>query len=129
TGSLEITRVAEVVAERATSDVVLAFALVFIVAGLGFKLGAVPFHMWLPDVYQGAPTAVTLFIGSAPKLAAFAFIMRLLAQGLGTEHLVQEWQQMLTVMAMLSLAIGNITAIVQTNLKRMLAYSTIGHTG
>jgi NADH-quinone oxidoreductase subunit N len=128
-GTLEITRVAEAVQARGAKDVVLVFGLVFIVAGIGFKLGAVPFHMWLPDVYQGAPTAVTLFIGSAPKLAAFAFIMRLLAQGLGNEHLVQEWQQMLTVMAMLSLAIGNITAIVQTNLKRMLAYSTIGHTG
>src|SRR6185503_20263352 len=127
TGSLEITRVAEVVAERATSDVVLAFALVFIVAGLGFKLGAVPFHMWVPDVYQGAPTAVTLFIGSAPKLSAFAFVMRLLGQGLGADRLVDEWQQMLTVMAVLSLGIGNVTAIAQTNLKRMLAYSTIGH--
>jgi len=83
----------------------------------------------VPDVYHGAPTAVTLFIGSAPKLAAFGFIMRLLAQGLGAEHLVQEWQQMLMVMAVLSLAIGNITAIAQTNLKRMLAYSTIGHMG
>jgi len=105
------------------------FALVFIVAGLGFKLGAVPFHMWVPDVYHGAPTAVTLFIGSAPKLAAFAFIMRLLVQGMGADRLVDEWQQMLTVMAVLSLGIGNVTAIAQTNLKRMLAYSTIGHMG
>ena len=129
TGSLEITRVAEIVMERAANDVVLAFALVFIVAGLGFKLGAVPFHMWVPDVYHGAPTAVTLFIGSAPKLAAFAFVMRLLGQGLGVEQLVQEWQPMLIVMAVLSLAVGNITAIAQTNLKRMLAYSTIGHVG
>ncbi len=128
-GTLEITRIAEVIQARGAKDVVLVFALVFIVGGLGFKLGAVPFHMWVPDVYHGAPTAVTLFIGSAPKLAAFAFIMRLLAQGLGAEYLVQEWQQMLTVMAVLSLAIGNITAIVQTNLKRMLAYSTIGHMG
>jgi len=83
----------------------------------------------VPDVYHGAPTAVTLFIGSAPKLAAFAFIMRLLVQGLGVERLVDEWQQMLMVMAVLSLAIGNVTAIAQTNLKRMLAYSTIGHMG
>jgi NADH-quinone oxidoreductase subunit N len=128
-GTLEITRIAEVIQARGAKDVVLVFALVFIVGGLGFKLGAVPFHMWVPDVYHGAPTAVTLFIGSAPKLAAFAFIMRLLAQGLGAEYLVQEWQQMLAVMAVLSLAIGNITAIVQTNLKRMLAYSTIGHMG
>jgi len=129
TGNLEITRIAETILNLEVRDFVLVFALVFIVAGLGFKLGAAPFHMWVPDVYHGAPTAVTLFIGSAPKLAAFAFIMRLLAQGLGAEQLVVEWQQMLIVMAVLSLAIGNITAIVQTNLKRMLAYSTIGHMG
>ncbi len=129
TGTLEITRLAEIIFYGVARDVVLVFALVFIVAGLGFKLGAVPFHMWVPDVYHGAPTAVTLFIGSAPKLAAFAFIMRLLVQGLGAERLVEEWQQMLIVMAVLSLAIGNITAIAQTNLKRMLAYSTIGHMG
>src|SRR5262245_15176706 len=127
--TLEITRIAEVVQTRGAKDVVLVFALVFLVGGIGFKLGAVPFHMWVPDVYHGAPTAMTLFIGSAPKLAAFAFIMRLLAQGLGSEYLIHEWQQMLTVMAVLSLAIGNITAIAQTNLKRMLAYSTIGHMG
>lgn len=129
TGNLEITRLAETIHNLGARDLVLIFALVFIVAGLGFKLGAVPFHMWVPDVYHGAPTAVTLFIGSAPKLAAFAFIMRLLVQGLGAEQLVVEWQQMLIVMAVLSLAIGNITAIAQTNLKRMLAYSTIGHMG
>ena len=129
TGNLEITRLAETILGLQVRDFVLVFALVFIVAGLGFKLGAVPFHMWVPDVYHGAPTAVTLFIGSAPKFAAFAFIMRLLAQGLGAEQLVVEWQQMLIVMAVLSLAIGNITAIAQTNLKRMLAYSTIGHMG
>ena len=128
-GVLEITRIAEVIQERGGKDIVIVFGLVFIVAGLGFKLGAVPFHMWVPDVYHGAPTAVTLFIGSAPKLSAFAFIMRLLVQGLGAQELVEEWQQMLVVMAVLSLAIGNITAIVQTNLKRMLAYSTIGHMG
>ncbi|MBM3358089.1 MAG: NADH-quinone oxidoreductase subunit NuoN [Betaproteobacteria bacterium] len=129
TGVLEITRLAQIIAEGGGRDVVLVFALVFVVAGLGFKLGAVPFHMWVPDVYHGAPTAVTLFIGSAPKLAAFAFIMRLLAQGLGAEQLAVEWQQMLIVMAVLSLAVGNITAIAQSNLKRMLAYSTIGHMG
>jgi NADH-quinone oxidoreductase subunit N len=128
-GTLDITRLASVVAERDTRDVLLVFGLVFVVAGIGFKLGAVPFHMWVPDVYHGAPTAMTLFIGSAPKLAAFAFIMRLLAQGLGAEQLAQEWQQMLMLLAVLSLAIGNITAIAQTNLKRMLAYSTIGHMG
>ena len=129
TGTLSITQVADAIASSGTPDVALVFALVFIVAGLGFKLGAVPFHMWVPDVYHGAPTAVTLFIGSAPKLAAFAFIMRLLVQGMGADRLVDEWQQMLTVMAVLSLGIGNVTAIAQTNLKRMLAYSTIGHMG
>jgi NADH-quinone oxidoreductase subunit N len=98
-----------------------------VVAGLAFKLGAVPFHMWIPDVYQGAPTAVTLFVGSAPKLAAFAFVMRLLIDGLG--GLVNDWQPMLVLMALLSMAIGNITAIAQTNIKRMLAYSTISHMG
>jgi len=129
TGVLGINQIAVAIASGSTRELALVFALVFIVAGLGFKLGAVPFHMWVPDVYHGAPTAVTLFIGSAPKLAAFAFVMRLLVQGLGAEALVDEWQQMLTVMAVLSLAIGNITAIAQTNLKRMLAYSTIGHMG
>ncbi len=129
TGSLEITRVAETVAEGAATDFVLIFGLVFVVAGIGFKLGAVPFHMWIPDVYHGAPTPVTLIVSSAPKFAAFAFIMRLLAQALGAEQLVAEWQQMLAVMAAASLVIGNITAIAQTNLKRMLAYSTISHMG
>jgi NADH-quinone oxidoreductase subunit N len=129
TGSLEITRIAETVAEGGATDFVLIFGLVFVVAGIGFKLGAVPFHMWIPDVYHGAPTPVTLIVSSAPKFAAFAFIMRLLAQALGAEQLVAEWQQMLVVMAMLSLIVGNITAIAQTNLKRMLAYSTISHMG
>jgi NADH-quinone oxidoreductase subunit N len=129
TGTLGIAQLADVIFFGGARDLVLVFALVFIVAGLGFKIGAVPFHMWVPDVYHGAPTAVTLFIGSAPKLAAFAFIMRLLVQGLGAEQLVGEWQQMLIVMSVLSLAIGNVTAIAQTNLKRMLAYSTIGHMG
>ena len=129
TGTLEITRLAEIILDGGGKDMVLTFGLVFIVAGLGFKLGAVPFHMWVPDVYHGAPTAVTLFVGSAPKLAAFAFIMRLLVQGLGAEQLLVEWRQMLIVMAVLSMAIGNITAIAQTSLKRMLAYSTISHMG
>jgi NADH-quinone oxidoreductase subunit N len=108
---------------------VLVFGLVFLVAGIGFKLGAVPFHMWVPDVYHGAPTAVTLFIGSVPKLAAFAFVIRLLVQGLGAVEIQAHWQQMLALMAVLSLIVGNITAIAQTNLKRMLAYSTISHMG
>ena len=129
TGTLEITELAQLSTEGVKAQLVLVFGLVFIVAGLGFKLGAVPFHMWVPDVYQGAPTAVTLFIGSAPKFAAFAMVMRLLAQGLGAEMLVDEWRHMLAVMAILSLVIGNLTAIMQTNLKRMLAYSTISHMG
>jgi NADH-quinone oxidoreductase subunit N len=129
TGTLEITELAQLSAEGVRAQAVLVFGLVFIVAGLGFKLGAVPFHMWVPDVYQGAPTAVTLFIGSAPKFAAFAIVMRLLAQALGADVLVGEWQQMLLIMAVLSLAIGNLAAIMQANLKRMLAYSTISHMG
>ena len=129
TGTLSIAQLSALVVSGAARDLVAVFGLVFVVAGLGFKLGAVPFHMWVPDVYHGAPTAVTLFIGTAPKLAAFAFIMRLLVQGLGAEQLLAEWQDMLVLMAVLSLAIGNVTAIAQTNLKRMLAYSTIGHMG
>ncbi len=105
----------------------LVFGLVFLVAGLAFKVGVVPFHMWIPDVYHGAPTAVTLVIGAAPKLAAFAMAMRLLVNGL--LDLAQDWQQMLALMALLSMALGNIVAIAQTNLKRMLAYSTIAHMG
>jgi NADH-quinone oxidoreductase subunit N len=96
-------------------------------AGLAFKIGVVPFHMWIPDVYHGAPTAITLIVGSAPKLAAFAMAMRLLVNGL--LDLAQDWQQMLALLALLSMAIGNITAIAQSNLKRMLAYSTIAHMG
>ncbi len=129
TGSLEITRIATVIAEDGAKNLVLVFGLVFLAAGIGFKLGAVPFHMWLPDVYHGAPTAVTLFIGSVPKLAAFAFLIRLLVQALGAGEIQVHWQQMLAVMAVLSLIVGNITAIAQTNLKRMLAYSTISHMG
>jgi NADH-quinone oxidoreductase subunit N len=101
--------------------------LVFLVAGLAFKLGAVPFHMWLPDVYQGAPTPVTLYIGSAPKLAAFALTIRVLVDGLG--ELQSDWQQMLIVLAALSIVTGNVIAIAQNNIKRMLAYSTISHVG
>jgi NADH-quinone oxidoreductase subunit N len=119
--------VADVVAGQGTDNLVLVFGLVFLVVGLSFKLGAVPFHMWLPDVYQGAPTSVTLYIGSAPKLAAFALVMRVLVDGLGT--LQGEWQQMLIILAVLSMAVGNLVAIVQSNIKRMLAYSTISHVG
>ena len=106
---------------------VLVLGLVFIVAGLAFKLGAVPFHMWAPDVYQGSPTSITIMIGSIPKFAGFAIVIRLLIQGL--DAMFVDWQQMLLIMAVLSMAIGNITAIAQTNLKRMLAYSTISHIG
>jgi NADH-quinone oxidoreductase subunit N len=129
TQTLEITALADIIADGSAITPVLVFGLVFVVAGLGFELGVVPFHMWVPDVYHGAPSSVTLFVSSAPKIAGFAIIVRLLGQALGDDALVLEWQQMLIVMAVLSLIIGNITAIVQTNLKRMLAYSTISHMG
>ena len=127
TGSLDIGTVRKAIGVMSPDNMILIFGLVFVIVGLGFKLGAVPFHMWLPDVYHGAPTAVTLYLGSAPKLAAFALFMRLLVGGL--EDLAPHWQQMLTIMAILSLAAGNIIAIAQTNIKRMLAYSTIAHMG
>jgi NADH-quinone oxidoreductase subunit N len=127
TGHLELDKVALALQHGAGNQTILVFGLVFLVAGLAFKLGVVPFHMWIPDVYQGAPTAVTMFIGSAPKIAAFAFVMRLLAEGLSS--MVHDWQSMLIIMSLLSMAIGNIAAIAQTNLKRMLAYSTISHMG
>jgi NADH-quinone oxidoreductase subunit N len=109
------------------NQVVLVLGLVLVIVGMAFKLGAVPFHMWIPDIYHGAPTAVTLFIGSAPKIAAFAMIMRLLVDGLGSIH--AQWQDILIIMAVLSMGVGNIIAIAQTNIKRMLAYSTISHVG
>jgi NADH-quinone oxidoreductase subunit N len=127
TGSLNLTEVAKATASGTVNKTVLVFGVVFVVAGLAFKLGAVPFHMWVPDVYQGAPTGVTLLLGGAPKLATFAICIRLLVEGLFP--LAIDWQQMLTVISVLSMAIGNITAIAQTNLKRMLAYSTIGQMG
>lgn len=127
TGSLDLTEVAKVAASGTVKPIILVFGIVFLVAGLAFKLGVVPFHMWVPDVYQGAPTAVTLLLGGAPKLAGFAICFRLLIEGL--LPLAPDWQQMLTVLAVLSMAIGNITAIAQTNLKRMLAYSTISQMG
>jgi len=127
TGTLEITGVGERLMSGGANKTVLVFGLVFLVAGLAFKLGVVPFHMWIPDVYHGAPTAVTLFIGSAPKLAAFAITMRMLVNGLIT--LAADWQSMLIILSVLSMAIGNLAAIAQTNLKRMLAYSTISHMG
>jgi NADH-quinone oxidoreductase subunit N len=127
TGSLNVSEVFQAIASRQVKHQVLVFGLVFIVAGLAFKLGAVPFHMWLPDVYQGAPTAVTLLIGAAPQLAAFAICMRLLVQGM--LPLAIDWQQMLMVLAVGSLLVGNLAAIAQTNLKRMLAFSTIAQMG
>lgn len=127
TGSLDVNEVFNAIASRQVKHQVLVFGLVFIVSGLAFKLGAVPFHMWLPDVYQGAPTAVTLLIGGAPQLAAFAICIRLLVEGL--LPLAISWQQMLAVMAIGSLLVGNLAAIAQTNLKRMLAFSTISQMG
>ena len=127
TGSLDLNEVFNAIASRQVKHQVLVFGLVFIVAGLAFKLGAVPFHMWLPDVYQGAPTAVTLLIGGAPQLAAFAICLRLLVEGL--LPLAFDWQQMLAVMAIGSLLVGNLAAIAQSNLKRMLAFSTISQMG
>jgi len=127
TGSLELSAVFKAVASGHVNHQVLVFGLVFIVAGLSFKIGAVPFHMWIPDVYQGAPTAATLMIGGAPKLAAFAIMVRLLVEGL--LPLAFDWQQMLSFLAIGSLLVGNLAAIAQTNLKRMLAYSTIAQMG
>src|SRR5262245_45618561 len=130
TGTLNIYEVAQTSARLITNPrdhTFLVFGLVFVVAGLAFKIGVVPFHMWIPDVYHGAPTAVTLIVGSGPKLAAFAMAMRMLVNGL--LDLAQDWQQMLALLAVLSMAVGNITAIAQMNLKRMLAYSTIAHMG
>ena len=127
TGTLELTDLGMRLRGGGANKTVLVFGLVFLVAGLAFKLGVVPFHMWIPDVYHGAPTSVTLFIGSAPKLAAFAIVMRLLVGGLLT--MAAEWQNMLIILSVLSMAVGNLAAIAQTNLKRMLAYSAISHMG
>ncbi|MCK6434317.1 MAG: NADH-quinone oxidoreductase subunit NuoN [Burkholderiaceae bacterium] len=127
TGSLEIPKVFQAIGRAPINTAVLVFGVVFVVAGLAFKLGVVPFHMWVPDVYQGAPTAVTLLIGGAPKLAAFAITIRLLVEGM--LGLAVDWQQMLMVLALSSLVVGNLAAIAQSNLKRMLAYSTISQMG
>ncbi len=127
TGSLALSDITMAIQQGNIDHTVLSFGLVFLVIGIGFKLGAVPFHMWLPDVYHGAPTAVTLFIAAAPKIAAFAMMIRLLVDGLAGLH--QDWQQMLILLAVLSITIGNVVAIAQSNIKRMLAYSTISHIG
>ncbi len=127
TGSLDIQTISNVIQAGQGNDMLLVFGLAFLVAGLAFKLGAVPFHMWVPDVYHGAPTAMTMFIGTAPKLAAFAFVMRILVEAL--QPMMIHWAGMLAVLAVLSMGVGNITAIAQTNIKRMFAYSTIAHMG
>ncbi len=126
-GSLDINVIAKTTNAGGASNIGLVFALVFIVVALSFKLGAVPFHMWLPDVYQGSPTTVTSYISTAPKIAGFAMIMRLLVEGMGGLH--GDWRMMLVILAVLSMALGNIIAIAQSNIKRMLAYSTISHVG
>jgi len=127
TGTLDVAAVSAAIQSEVGNPKLLNFGLVFVVAGLAFKLGAVPFHMWVPDVYQGAPTSVVMLIGSVPKLAAFAFVMRLLVDGL--QPLMVHWSGMLIILAVLSMAVGNISAISQTNFKRMLAYSSIAHMG
>ena len=127
TGTLEITGVAQAASQFQTPKAIMVFGLVFTVAGIAFKLGLAPFHMWIPDVYHGAPTPITLLIGSASKFAAFALAMRLLVYGL--LGLAIEWQKMMLIMAVISIGLGNLAAVAQTNLKRMLAYSAISHMG
>jgi NADH-quinone oxidoreductase subunit N len=127
TGNLELAPIAATVSSGLGDNVGLIFGIAFIIVGVGFKFGAVPFHMWIPDVYEGSPTCVTVFIGTASKIAAFALAMRLLPEALAGSQ--QDWSQMLVVLAVLSMAIGNIVAIAQSNIKRMLAYSTISHVG
>ena len=127
TGSLDIAVVAESLFAGQANRAILGLGVVFLVCGIGFKLGVVPFHMWIPDVYHGAPTSVALFIGSAPKLAAFAITIRVLVSGLLVA--ASDWQSMLLILSVLSMAVGNFAAIAQTNLKRMLAYSAISHMG
>jgi NADH-quinone oxidoreductase subunit N len=127
TGSLDVVNVAKAMATGQGNRTILLFGLVFVVSGIAFKLGAVPYHMWVPDVYDGAPTAVTLLIGTAPKLAAYAFTLRLLAVALGGMWF--DWQGMLIVLSLLSMVLGNVLAIAQTNIKRMLAYSAIANMG
>jgi NADH-quinone oxidoreductase subunit N len=127
TGSLQLAEIAVALQHGLGDNVGVIFGLAFLIVGIAFKFGAVPFHMWVPDVYEGSPTCVTLFIGTAPKFAAFALAMRLLAEGMGFSQ--PDWSQMLVVLAVLTMTIGNTVAIAQTNLKRMLAYSTISHVG
>ena len=127
TGTFQLQELNQQIQLNTDQNALLVFGMIFIIVGIAFKLGAVPFHMWVPDVYQGSPTAVTLFVGSVPKIAAFAMAIRLLVNGLSP--LMQDWQLILIILSVISMAIGNITAIVQTNFKRLLAYSTIAHIG
>ncbi len=127
TGSITFPEIAEIIASGNANSMVLSFGVVFVVIGLAFKLGAVPFHMWVPDVYHGSPTAVTLFLATAPKIAAFAMLYRLLAEAM--PGLLNDWQSLIIMVSVLSLIVGAVVAIVQDNLKRMLAYSGIGHMG
>jgi NADH-quinone oxidoreductase subunit N len=127
TGSLGLTEISQAIGSGVPNQTMLVFGLVFVVVGIGFKFGVVPFHMWIPDVYEGAPAAVVLIISSIPKLAAFAMAFRFLSSGLGDLH--TQWEGMLMVLAVLSIVVGNLAAIMQTNIKRMLAYSTISHMG
>ncbi len=127
TGTFQLQELNQQIQMHTGQNALLVFGMIFVIVGIAFKLGAVPFHMWVPDVYEGAPTAVTLFVSSVPKIAAFAMAIRLLVNGL--EPLMQDWQLILIILAVVSMAIGNITAIAQTNIKRMLAYSTIAHIG
>ena len=127
TGTIELNAIAAAITAGNVNTSFLVFGMIFMIIGIAFKLGAAPFHMWVPDVYQGAPTSVTLFISTAPKLAAFAMAIRILVDGLFP--LVEDWQSILSILAVLSMAIGNVIAISQTNIKRMLAYSTIAHVG
>lgn len=127
TGTLQLAGLANAIAGQAENTLILTFGLIFVVVGIAFKLGAVPFHMWVPDVYEGAPTSVTLFISSVPKIAAFAMAMRVLVDGM--QPLAEDWQGMLIILSVLSMIAGNVIAIAQTNIKRMFAYSTISHVG
>jgi len=127
TGTFQLAELNQQIQLHGDKGPLLVFGMVFIIVGVSFKLGAVPFHMWIPDVYEGAPAAVTMFIGSIPKIAAFAMAIRLLVNGMSP--LIEDWQIILIILAVLSMALGNITAIAQSNLKRLLAYSTIAHIG
>jgi len=127
TGSLDLNTIGSAVTHAGRDNLILIFGLAFLIVGLAFKLGAAPFHMWIPDVYDGAPAGVTLFIASVPKMAAVAMTFRLLQTGLSGLH--GDWQQMIAVLALFSIVLGNVAAIAQTNIKRMLAYSTISHMG